>query len=661
MSGENERPNPELLLEAIRRQESGPKKGKLKIFLGMAPGVGKTYSMLKQAYDLKKKGVDVVVGIVETHKRQETEQAIQGLEVLPRKQVAYRGIQLEEMDLEQLLQRRPQLVLIDEAAHTNAPGCRHRKRYQDIMDVVDAGINVFTTLNIQHLESRSEIVKEITGITVQETLPDSFLDHADEIVLIDLDPEELLKRLHDGKIYSPDKAAEAARHFFQVGHLTALRELALRATSEQVDLELQDIRRIQNADKPWKATERLLVAVFASPYSEKLIRRTRILASAQGASWFGAYVETSRAMSDAERNLLSRNLALVRQLGGHVLTTLDDKAADGILRLARENNISQIIVGRSRTSWLQKLRARSSLIETLLRESKDIDIYVVTSESQKKAMPWMPQRDLQFARFRDLSITTLVLTLVASFGGIFQDGLGYRGVGILFLIAVAFLALTVNRFAIWVAAILSGIIWSFIFVPPALSIQVASAEDMLLMVMFIVTAAIMGQTMAKLRRNQMMLAIREHRTGALYSYSKHLSAARSLDQILELSIRDIASMLDSHVVLLLRGVSVTETLTTHPSSSFMMDDKEKGVAVWVAEHNRPAGLSTDTLPSARAYYVPLSTQNGNLGVLGIEPEDSKSLTPETMIMVESIVQQLVGAIERELLHEIARAQSPRTT
>ena len=655
MSNSTDRPNPDQLLEAIQRQENREKLGKLKIFLGMAPGVGKTYAMLRQAQDLKEKGIDVVVGLVETHGRKETIALIENLDILPRISVPYRGITMNELDLDAIIKRRPQLVLVDELAHTNAPDQRHKKRYQDVLEILDAGIDVFTTLNIQHLESRSEIVREITGVKIQETLPDSFLDSADEIILIDLDPEELLKRLREGKIYTPDKAAEAAQNFFQVGHLTALRELALRATTERVDQELQDIRRIQNIDRPWKATERLLVAVFASPYSEKLIRRTRILASAMGAGWFGAYVETPRALSEEERVLLGRNLALVRELGGTVLTTMDENAAEGILRLSRENNISQIIVGRSKQPWWNRIRTKVSLVDYLLRESKEIDVYVVTADTPKSRRARWPFVNLsESGIWRDYALAMLFLVSVSGFGILTLEFIGYRSVGILYLLAVAILALFVGRIVIWFSAVAGGFLWDFLFIPPTFAVSITHPEDYMLITMFIVTAAITGQLMARLRRNQQMLSIREQRASSLYSLTRQISSAQSLDKVVETAVKEIETVLSANVAVLIKSTTEDSKFVEYPSGNLKLDEKERSVALWVVKHSRQAGRFTDTLPSAKALYIPLTSTNGTLGVLGIQPKNNQEWTPELQTILDTFVQQLLSGIEREFLHELAR-------
>ncbi len=372
--------------------------------------------------------------------------------------------------------------------------------------------------------------------------------------MIDLDPEELLKRLREGKIYAPDKADAAAQNFFQLGHLTALRELALRTTTERVDQALQDIRRIQNVERPWKAVERLMVAVFASPYSEKLIRRTRILASAMGAAWFGAYVETPRELSEEERALLSSNLGLVRELGGTVLTTLDENAAQGILRLARENNVSQIIVGRSKQPWWNRLRGRNSLVEYLIRESRAIDVYVVTADS--------PQTQLTSDRttgllpdliWKDLLIASLALGAISTIGLAVAPLLGYRSVGIIYLLTVAILALFVRRATVWISALFAGLLWNFLFIPKTLSLNFLAPEDLLLISTFVTTAAITGNLMARLRRNQAMLSLREQRASSLYALARQISSAQSVEQVIAVAIRELEHSLKSDIVVLLKA------------------------------------------------------------------------------------------------------------
>ncbi len=376
---DEQRPDPDQLLAAVQRQETSHHRGQLKIFLGMAAGVGKTYAMLETAHQLKSRGSDVVVGVVETHGRAETQALLDQLEVIPRREMEYHGTILCEMDLDAILARHPQLVLVDELAHTNAPGSRHLKRYQDVLEILEAGINVFTTVNVQHFESRADAVKQITGINVHETVPDTLIEVADEIELIDLSPEDLRKRLTEGKVYTAERVEVAANNFFRLGNLTALREMALRLTAEHVDHQLQDYMQVKHIAGPWKSGERLMVAVSPAQFSERLIRWTRRMAYSLEASWVAVHVESSRQLSESEKEGLARNLALARKLGAEVVITSGENIADTLIRLAHQRNVTQIVVGKPlRSRWDEFFR--KSLVDRLIHASGDIDIYVVTGD-----------------------------------------------------------------------------------------------------------------------------------------------------------------------------------------------------------------------------------------------------------------------------------------
>ena len=383
------RPDPDAILASLRREEARASRGRLKVFLGMCPGVGKTYAMLSAARHEFREKTDVVIGIVETHRRVETEALLEGLPTIPRKETSYKGMRITEMDLEAILARRPKLVLVDELAHTNAPGSRHPKRYQDVIELLDAGIDVHTTLNVQHIESRADAVRQITGAPVTETVPDSILELADEIELVDLTPEALLERLHEGKVYLGDRAANAAENFFKDTHITALRELALRFTAERMDKRLREMRAAGSAQAVWRSGERLLVGVGASPSSTQLVRWTRRMASAQGAAWIAVNVESSRTLSPEAQRRLDQNLALARELGAEVLVTHDEDVTSALLRVALQNKATQIVVGKSlNPRWLDTLRG-GSLLDRLLRVREPIDIYVVPPERSEKDGVWI--------------------------------------------------------------------------------------------------------------------------------------------------------------------------------------------------------------------------------------------------------------------------------
>src|SRR5580704_9753892 len=371
----DQRPDPDALLASLNRDEQRARRGKLKVFFGMCPGVGKTFAMLRAAQQELKDGVDLVVGIAETHRRPETEALLEGLPVIPRRHVTYKNIEITEMDLEALLERKPQLVLVDEFAHTNAPGSRHPKRYQDVVELLDSGIDVYTTLNVQHIESRSDSVRQITGAPVHETVPDSVFGLADQIELVDLTPEALRERLSEGKVYMDGRAAAAAESFFKDTHLTALRELALRFVAEQVDKRLRELRSTGTLKTVWRSGERLLVAVGPSPSSTQLIRWTRRMAASQGASWIAVSVESSTPLEEEGQKRLERNLALARELGAEIVVTHDNDVAEALVRVALQNNATQIVVGKSRNPRILDTLRGGNLVDRLLRIGGTIDIY----------------------------------------------------------------------------------------------------------------------------------------------------------------------------------------------------------------------------------------------------------------------------------------------
>ena len=376
------RPDPDAILQALKKDEEREKKAKLKIFFGMSAGVGKTYDMLKDAHAAKDKGINVVIGYVETHKRAETEALVGGLKIIPRKKLEYRGTALEEMDLDEILSVRPQLVLVDELAHTNAPGSRHLKRYQDVQELLEHSIDVYTTLNVQHLESRADTVAQITGSIIRETVPDSIFEQADEIEIIDIPPDELLKRLSEGKVYTPERSAQAIANFFRKGNLTALREMALRLTAERVDHQLRDFMRTERISGPWKSGQRLLVAIGPSPQSASLIRWARRMAYTMDATWLAVYVERSSPITDSAKIQLAKNIKLARELGAEIYTTSDEDIAQALIRVAQQQNATQLLIGKSHHA----IRYRKNLLDRLIEKSGNLDVYVVGAGEEKEGL-----------------------------------------------------------------------------------------------------------------------------------------------------------------------------------------------------------------------------------------------------------------------------------
>lgn len=649
------RPDPDRLLAAIQRQVSQESRARLKIFFGMAAGAGKTYGMLQAGHQAKAEGVDVVIGYVETHGRSETQALVEGLEQVPRLVLSYRGTTLEEMDLDALLARRPQLALVDELAHTNAPGARHAKRYQDVLELLDNGINVYTTLNVQHFESRADAVREITGAIVHETVPDSILERVDEIELIDLTPEELRKRLAEGKVYTPERSEVAARNFFRTGNLTALREMALRLTAEHVDHKLQDYMDIKRIAGPWKSTERLMVAVGPSPFSEKLVRWTRRMAYNLEAPWLAANVTTTRQLSPEAQTQLSRNLALARNLGAEVVATAGDDVARALLQLARQRNVTQVVVGKPRQTRLQSLFGRRSLVDQVIGESGEVDVYVITGDEPdgphrgRLGLPPMARhsrwQSYVWSAAFIAGITALDVALITR-----VPVINYLTVGLTELLAVLLIAVWFGRGPALLAAALSAFTWNFLFIEPQFTLQINRSQDIVLFMLYFVIAVIAGNLTARLRSQEQLARSRAERTTALYSLARELAAAVNMDDVLAVANTHTARVFDAQtVVLLAEGVALQHT--AHASSTLAVDDKDYSVAVWAFENSKKAGRFTETLPLASAQFLPLQAPNRTTGVLGIRLNDNGQLAFEQELLLETFASQIALAIERELLDE----------
>jgi two-component system sensor histidine kinase KdpD len=652
---ESHRPDPDALLASLQRDERRAARGRLKVFFGMCPGVGKTYSMLRAAQRELRSGVDLVVGVVETHGRTETEALLAGLPVVPRKTIAHRGIELTELDLEAVLARRPRLVLVDEFAHTNAPGSRHPKRYQDVVELLDAGRDVFTTLNVQHLESRADAVRQITGVTVQETVPDSVFDLADEVELIDLTPEALRERLADGKVYLGERAAVAADNFFKDTNLTALRELALRFVAERVDKRLRELRATAPLKTVWRSGERLLVAVGPSPSSTQLVRWTRRMAAAQGAAWIAVSVEGSRPLDAEAQRRREQNLALARELGAEVVVTRDDDVARALVRVALQNNVTQIVVGKSGGARWRDALTGGNRVDRLLRLSGPIDIYVVPAERAAGKtiawLDWLPAEPSPVQEYGTVAGVLAALTVVCWFVTPFT---GYLAVGMIFLLAVIGLSLRVGRGPVIVAGVLSALIWNFLFIPPVFTFVISKFEDGVMFGTYFVVALIAGHLTARIRASERHERLREERATALFHLTQALSAARTLDDAVFAALRQADMLFAAQSTLLLRNENGAG-LTPHFAGSFTISEKETGVADWAWRNRKKAGRFTDTLPSAEGFHVPLVREDLAVGVLVVRVPPDATLTLPQRDLVESFATQLALLVEREAL----RAASER--
>jgi len=641
-----QRPDPDALLASLQQEEARARRGRLKVFLGMCPGVGKTYAMLRSGQKERSDKVNLVVGVVETHGRAETEAMLAGLELVPRRTVDYRGASLTEMDLDAILARRPKLALVDELAHTNAPGSRHTKRWQDVVDLLDAGIDVFTTLNIQHVESRADAVRQITGATVHETVPDSVLDLADEIELLDLTPQALRERLREGKVYLGNRAATAAEHFFQESNLNALRELALRFTAERVDKQLRAQRSTTTKQVVWRSGERLLVAVGPSPFSTQLVRWTRRLAGAQGAPWLAVYVEGSTPLSAETQRLLDKNLALARELGAEVIVTHDDDVPAALVRTALQHDATQIVIGKPRVSrWFDWLRG-GSLVDRLLRQGGNIDIYLVPAEpgARKKTLVELDTTWLSGPGEYGWAVGTVAVITVL---GQLLPADTYLAVGLVYLLAVIALSLRVGRWPVFVAGVFSALTWNFLFIPPKFTFYIGKIEDATLFVTYFVVAIIVGQLTARIRAQTRNERLREERATALFELTRALAGAKTLDEAAFAALRQIEGLFGVQSALLLAD-ETTQELEPHFAGSFAVDEKERGVASWALAHRRAAGRFTDTLPASTAYYLPLVREDHAVGVLGVVSKE-KPLTLAQRDLLDAFGRQLALMIERDHL------------
>ena len=647
------RPDPDALLAAVQREEAHAQRGKLKIFFGMCAGVGKTYAMLQAAQALRAQGVHVVAGYVETHGRAETQALLQNLPLVPRLKIPYRGVEVEELDLDALLALRPAYVLVDELAHTNLGGTRHRKRYQDVLELLDHGIHVYTTLNVQHVESLIDAVQQITGITVSETVPDSILDRADEIELLDLPPEELLKRLAEGKVYAPERSHVAMQNFFRKGNLTALREMVLRKTAERVGMDLQEYMRTHRIEGPWKTTERLMVAVGASPFSEQLIRWTRRLAATMEAPWVATYVQTPHPRTASEEQCLKHNLALAIELGAELVTTSDDNVAHALLRVAQQKNVTQIVVGKPPSPSLWERLRRNSLVEQLLAQSGNIDVHVVQGAVQPDAPK--PRRQAQ----RTASLTQYIqacgfVLMVSAFCYIARDLIDYRAVGMFLLFAVSLLALFVGRGPIFAAAALSAFMWNFFFIPPLFTFHISVFADALMLGMYFIIALVGGELTARIRSREVSVRRREQQTAALFHLAQELNRAQSLDDMLRALQPALGNTFNAQVATFLTQSKEQLNARPHATSTFTpSSEKEWSVASWVYQNRRPAGRGTNTLPFAEAIYYPLATASGIVGVIGLAPLSKQPFTIEQENLLQTFLYQIGIALEREVLRAAA--------
>jgi two-component system sensor histidine kinase KdpD len=652
------RPDPEAMLARVKEEEARARRGKLKVFFGAAAGVGKTYAMLEAARELRADGVDVVVGYVETHRRAETEALLEGLEVLPRLALDYRGTTLEEFDLDAALRRHPTVILVDELAHTNAPGSRHAKRWQDVVELLDAGIDVYTTVNVQHVESLNDVVAKITGVVMRETVPDSVFEQADEVELIDLPPDDLLQRFREGKVYVPGQAQEALEHFFRKGNLIALRELSLRRTAERVDAQMRVYRREHAIDKVWPTAERILVCIGPSPWSTRLVRAAKRMADQLGAEWIAAYVETPAQLRlpPEARDSVIQTMRLAEQLGAQTLTLSGATMSEAILAYARDRNVSKIVVGKpSRTLWQRILLG--SIVDALVQGSGDIDVYVISGGREAGSPPEPVRRRVLATDWSAYGTAIAAVAAATAVAWLMPPVSELSNVVMLYLLGIVAVAMRTGRGPSLLAAVLSVAAFDFFFVPPQFTFAVSDVRYLLtFLVMLIVGVVISGLTV-RTRAQAEAAHHREQRTAALYAMSRELAAVRGVDALLQVATRHVAEVFRSQAVVLLPADGL---LAPWPGGQFEVDANDLGVGRWVFEHRQPAGLGTATLPGASALYVPLTGSTGAVGVLGVRPPDRHAMDePERLHQLETFAAQTALALERARLAEDAQAAQLR--
>lgn len=647
--------NAEEILRSIKKAEAKEGQGKLKIFMGMVAGVGKTYAMLKAAHALKEAGENPVIGYVETHKRQETEGLVTGLDVLPRLKIPYKNVILEEFDIDACLALKPKLVLIDELAHTNVPGSRHQKRWQDVLEILNNGIDVFTTLNVQHVESRSDTVASVTGITIHELVPDSVIDRADEIVLIDLIPDEILLRLKKGKIYAPEKVDAATTNFFKVSNLTALREVALRLMAERVDHELKDLSAIHGVVNT-KTHHKIMVSIFGSPYSESLIRYTRKLAYGLNCQWLAGYVNTDRAVGAKEKELLDKNIELVKQLGGEVVSTQNESVPEGILHLAQQYGASQIVVGKShhKHKSLGRLFGQVSLPHQLIDLTKGIDINVIAPNEKiaikRSVTVQKPKKDFDF-NWRQYLTTIGYVANLTILNSLLLPLVHYRAIGIIYLMGITVGSLFIKSYNVFLAAILGGLCWNIFFIPPEFTFVIRHQEDWMLLILYLVAGLVIGNFTSKLQAKEEILRSEGNRATQLYNITKELSMAEDLDTLIGTVQDQVKRLFECQVCIFLRPHDEAEydPKPSEGKGDFIIPPKEEYALQWVIKNKLPAGKFTDTLPASEGHYVPLIAEKKVIGIIALNASRMGLFSHDQKIMLDAIARQLTTGFQRENL------------
>lgn len=649
------RPDPDELLARVQGEEKRKQRGKLKIFLGYIAGVGKTYEMLTAAHLRRSEGVDVQAGYVETHGRPETEELLKGLPFIPRKMMEYRGVTLPEFDLDATLCLRPSLVLVDELAHTNVPGSRHEKRYQDVEELLDAGIDVYTTLNVQHIDSLNDVVAQITGVIVRETVPDRVMDEAAEIEVVDLTPSELLQRLRDGKVYVPDMAARAIEQFFNEGNLYALRELTLRRAAERIDEQMLAYMQIRAIPGPWAAGEHILVSVGSGPLSERLVRTARRQADRIGAQWTAIYVETPAhyRLSKEAKEQLTRTLQLAEKLGATTVTLFGLNVASTVIDYAQRHNITRIIIGKTlRPRWQEFVFG--SVVDELIHYSGNIDIYVISSSEH--VLQKISDQDflLPLTLPRDYLACIALIAFITIIGWLVKSFISPTNLVMLYLLAVVVIAYRKGLRPAIFTAIIGVLTFDFFFVQPYLTFRVTDTEYLITFAGMIIVGALISLLVTRAREHGYAAQARENETGTLYALSQDLVVAADADSIITAATKHIQEIFTWESVVLLPE---EDRLVVHPpGTSLTLNADDIAVATWAFQHGAVAGYDTDTLHGSRLRYIPLKSSAGVIGIIGLKPTDPDGIiTQDQERILTAFANQIALALERVNLARVTKS------
>jgi two-component system sensor histidine kinase KdpD len=652
MSNEEARPDPDELLERIEREK--PRRAKLKIFFGMSAGVGKTYAMLKEARLVLERGGDVAIGWVETHGRKETDALVEGIERIPPRTVEYRGIRLSEMDLDAVLKRKPSVVIVDELAHSNAPGSRHPKRYQDVLEILDAGIEVYTAVNIQHLESMADSVELVTFVPIKERVPDSVFDRADEIQMVDIPPEELIKRLEEGKVYTGEASREAVGNFFTKSNLAVLREIALRQASLLAGHQLLEIMRGDSGRRSSGAAPTILVAVSPSPTSESLIRWARRLTYSLKAEWHCINVETGIELSEEDKERLEKNMGLARGLGARVSSVPNVDVAAGVLDYARKYGVSMIVIGKRGITGARGLLSRRSITDRIVAGSGDISVFAVQDRPVREPLRKRTVTRLKASPTWQYLAALGAIAALTPINLLLAGGVGYWAASVPYLAAISLLALLLDRGPVVIAAFLSAALWNFLFIPPRFTFTIARPEDWLMLALYFVLALSSGWATGRLRANQAMLVVRESRMAILGELASELAGTSGIGAIVASGVAFLEKAFEAEVIIMLKDAA--GRLKGEPEGGWMaLDAKTLSAARYCFSSGRSAGRYTSTLGAAEWHFVPMDTPGGIIGVVGLRTAEGTAWTTELESFLRTMSRTVSLAVQREVLAEENKA------